>query len=168
MLFYTSFIYDLLPCNHTKIYIIFLDINLLKYRTPCSATERQRALGKNSKLPVYESYNKLFHRILSTCLKLHIPANLQTCATQPKHSLITLKHFTLTLCWSELKFWKIKLEKSILTNWIFAGYTGSKNPVRNSLKIHFIELDFSKLFFQKSSTDSMSTNKIASKPNKNL
>ena len=84
------FIYDLLPCNHTKIYIIILDINLLKYRTPCSAAERQRALGKNSKLPVYESYNKLFHRILSTCLKLHIPANLQTRPSQPKHSLITL------------------------------------------------------------------------------
>ena len=52
--------------------------------------QRQRALGKNSKLPVYESYNKLFHRILSTCLKLHIPANLQTYPSQPKHLLITL------------------------------------------------------------------------------
>ena len=36
---------------------------------------------------------------------------------------------------------------------IFAGYTGSKNPVRNRLKIQFVELDFSKLIFQKSSTD---------------
>ena len=36
---------------------------------------------------------------------------------------------------------------------IFAGYTGSKNPVLNRLKIQFIELDFSKLIFQKSSTD---------------
>jgi hypothetical protein len=35
----------------------------------------------------------------------------------------------------------------------FAGYTGSKNPVRNKLKIQFIEFDFSKLIFQKSSTD---------------
>ena len=53
-------------------------------------------------------------------------------------------------------FWKIKFEKSSLTNWvfnmqksisklIFAGYTGSKNPVRNRLKIKFFELDFSKL-----------------------
>ena len=36
---------------------------------------------------------------------------------------------------------------------IFAGYTGHKNPVRNRLKIQFVELDFSKLIFRKSSTD---------------
>ena len=35
---------------------------------------------------------------------------------------------------------------------IFAGYTGSKNPTRNRLKIQFVKLDFSKLIFQKSST----------------
>ena len=63
-----------------------------------------------------------------------------------------------------LFFWKIKFEKSSLTNWIFnlqklisklifAGYTGSKTPVRNRLKIQFVELDFSNLIFQKSSTD---------------
>ena len=40
------FIYDLLPCNHTKIYIIFLDINLLKYRTPCSAAEAESTREK--------------------------------------------------------------------------------------------------------------------------
>ena len=45
-------------------------------------------------------------------------------------------------CWPVLKFSKIKLEKSISMNWlfslqrlfsklIFAGYTGSKNQVRN-------------------------------------
>jgi hypothetical protein len=52
-------------------------------------------------------------------------------------------------------------EKSSSTNWIFslqkklifAGYTGSKNQVRNRLKIQFVELDFFKLIFQKSSTD---------------
>ena len=32
-------------------------------------------------------------------------------------------------------------------------YTGSKNPVRNRLKIQFVKLDFSKLIFQKSTTD---------------
>ena len=32
---------------------------------------------------------------------------------------------------------------------IFAGYTGSKNPVQNGLKFQFIELDFSNLIFQK-------------------
>ena len=36
---------------------------------------------------------------------------------------------------------------------IFAGYKGSKNQVRNRLKIQFVENDFSKLIFQKSSTD---------------
>ena len=44
------------------------------------------------------------------------------------------------------------LQKSI-SNLIFAGYTGSKNPVWNRLKIQFVELDFSNLIFQKSSTD---------------
>ena len=37
-------------------------------------------------------------------------------------------------------------------NWIFSN-TGSKNSVRNKLKIQFVELDFSKLIFQKPSTD---------------
>ena len=66
---------------------------------------------------------------------------------------------TLSPCWSLLEFWKIKLEKSISMNWIFslqkwisklifAGY-----QIRNRLKIQFVELDFSKLIFQKSSTD---------------
>ena len=55
-----------------------------------------------------------------------------------------------------LNFEKIKLENSILTNWIFslqksisklifADYTGSKNQVRNRKKIHFAELDFSEI-----------------------
>ena len=40
------------------------------------------------------------------------------------------------------------LQKSI---WklIFAGYTSSKNPVPNKLRIQFVELDFSSLIFQK-------------------
>ena len=65
---------------------------------------------------------------------------------------------------SVLDFWKIKFEKSSSTNWIFnlqklisklifAGYTGSRNPVRNRLKIQFVNFDFPKLIFQKSSTD---------------
>ena len=63
-----------------------------------------------------------------------------------------------------LEFRKIKLEKSSLMNWIFslqksisklifADYTGSKNLVLNRLKIQFIELDVSKLIFQKPSTN---------------
>ena len=63
-----------------------------------------------------------------------------------------------------LEFLKIKLEKSSSTSLVFslqksiskliyAGYTGSKNPVRNRLKIQFVKLDFSRLIFQKSSTD---------------
>ena len=66
------------------------------------------------------------------------------------------------LCWSVLEFGKIKLENSSLTNWIFSlqksisklnfvGYIASKNPVWNRLKIQFVELDFSKMIFQKSS-----------------
>jgi hypothetical protein len=65
---------------------------------------------------------------------------------------------------SVLDFWKIKFEVSSSTNWIFnlqklisklifAGYTGSKNPVGDKLKIQFVKLDFSKLIFQKPSTD---------------
>ena len=53
------------------------------------------------------------------------------------------------------------LKYSSSTNWIFSLqkstlkliFAGSKNPVRNKLKIQFIELDFSKLIFQKSNTD---------------
>ena len=44
--------------------------------------------------------------------------------------------------------WIFSLQKSI-AKLIFAGYTGSKNPVRNRLKIQFVKLDFSKLIFQK-------------------
>ena len=36
---------------------------------------------------------------------------------------------------------------------MFAGYTGTKIPFRNRLKIQLIELDFSDSIFQKSSTD---------------
>ena len=60
----------------------------------------------------------------------------------------------LTPCWSVLEFWKIKLENSSLTNWILA----CKNQFRNwfwqatqAVKIQCVELDFSKLIFQKSS-----------------
>jgi len=74
----------------------------------------------------------------------------------------------LSPCWSVLDFWKKKLCKSSSTNWIFslqklisklifAGYTGSKIPVRNRLKIQSIKLDFSKLIFQKTSTDQLCT-----------
>ena len=61
-----------------------------------------------------------------------------------------MKNYSLFPCWSVLEFWKIKLENSSWTSWIFAGYTGSKNSVWNRLKIQFVELDFSKLIFQKS------------------
>ena len=49
------------------------------------------------------------------------------------------------------------MENSSSRNWIFSLKKSiSKlifNPVRNRLKIQFVELDFSKLIFQKSSTD---------------
>ena len=50
----------------------------------------------------------------------------------------------------EKSSWKNQVQ---ILKLIFAGYTGSKNPVRNRLRIQFVELDFSKLIFQKSSTD---------------
>ena len=43
--------------------------------------------------------------------------------------------------------------KSQFQNEFFAGYIGSKNPVWNRQKIQFVELDYSKLIFQKSSSD---------------
>ena len=48
---------------------------------------------------------------------------------------------------SLLNFWKIKFEKSSLTNWILTC------PVWNRPKIKFVEIDFSNLIFQKSSTE---------------
>ena len=73
---------------------------------------------------------------------------------------IDIEKVYLTPCWSVLEFWKIKLEKSSLTNWIFslqksssklifAGYTGSKKTVWSRLKntvcqTWFFQLDFSK------------------------
>ena len=48
--------------------------------------------------------------------------------------------------------WIFSLQKSI-SKLIFAGYTGSKNQVRNRLKVQLVELNFSKWIFQKSSTD---------------
>ena len=57
------------------------------------------------------------------------------------------------LVYLDLDFYCLcSLQKSIL-KLIFTGYTGSKNQVGNRLKIQFVELDFSKLIFQKSSTD---------------
>jgi hypothetical protein len=46
---------------------------------------------------------------------------------------------------------------------IFAGYTGSKNQVQIKLNIQFVELDFSKLIFQKSSTDQQGVSVMAKK-----
>ena len=57
------------------------------------------------------------------------------------------------LVYFELDFYCLcSLQKSISKS-IFACYTGSKNPIRNRLTIQFVELDFSNLIFQKSSTD---------------
>ena len=71
-----------------------------------------------------------------------------------------------------LNFKKDKMEKSNSTNWIFslqksisklilAGYTGSEDQFRNRLKIQFVEFDFSKLIFQKSSTDQQRASKFS-------
>ena len=55
--------------------------------------------------------------------------------------------------------WIFSLQKSI-SKLIFAGYTGSKNQVKNRLKTQFVKLDFSGLIFQKSSTDQHGVNRI--------
>ena len=71
--------------------------------------------------------------------------------------------FLLESCLSPvLDFWKIKLEKSSLTNWIFSLLPNwclqTKQAAKikfeiHRLKIQSVELDFSNLIFQKSSTD---------------
>ena len=59
----------------------------------------------------------------------------------------------------ENQVWKIKFDKSSLTNWIFnlkkpisklifAGYTGSKIHAQNRLQIKFVKLDLSNLIFK--------------------
>ena len=72
--------------------------------------------------------------------------------------------------WFVLEFWKIKLENSSLMNWNFSlqksilkWSNGSKNSVRKRLKIQFVERDFSKLIFQKSSTNQQGVSLLSRK-----
>ena len=60
----------------------------------------------------------------------------------------------------QIRFTDYFMTKSI-SKLIFSGYTGSKNPVRNRLKIQLVQLDFSKLIFQKSSTDQQGARSLA-------
>ena len=73
-------------------------------------------------------------------------------------------HPTPTHCWSVLDFWKINLEKSSSTNWIFSLFRTKfllhVHPAKFNfdfdfcrLKIRFVDLKFSNLIFQNSSTD---------------
>ena len=95
-------------------------------------------------------------------------ANFLRCSEDllPKFSLLfaAINKVKETPYPSILDFWKIKFKKSNSTNWIFdlkksisklifAGYTCSKNPVQNGLKLQFVDIDFSNLIFQNSSTD---------------
>ena len=43
----------------------------------------------------------------------------------------------------------LEFEISSLMNWIFAGYTGSKNPVQTRTKIQFIILELSNYMMSK-------------------
>ena len=72
---------------------------------------------------------------LLTCLKLRL--------IRPIHLYLIFEKSSL----------KNQVRRKSILKLIFAGYTGSKNPVRNRLKIQFFELDFSTLIFEKSSTD---------------
>ena len=56
----------------------------------------------------------------------------------------------------ELHFWST-------LNLNFAGYTSSKDQVRNRLKMEFVEIHFSKSIFQKSSADQQETFRIMMK-----
>ena len=58
-------------------------------------------------------------------------------------------------CFFEISIWAFisNWNKKSISKLIFAGYTGSKISVWNRLNIQFVKLDFSKLIFQKSSTD---------------
>ena len=101
-------------------------------------------------LPVHNRVNfSLLSKFKSCFVKTHGHKNLITF-----HPTIALSICTWFLK-NRIKFdfWKIKFEKSSLTNWIFnlqklisklsfSGYTGSKNTIRNRLKILFVEHDF--------------------------
>ena len=74
--------------------------------------------------------------------------------------------WTGILVYFKLNFYCLcSLQKSI-SKLILASYTGSKNQVWNRLKIQFIELDFSKLIFQISSTDQHGVNVMQNSPKK--
>ena len=60
---------------------------------------------------------------------------------------------TWFLIYFKLVFYCLCSLQKLILKLIFVGSTGNKNQVRNRLKIKFVELDFSKLIFQKSSTD---------------
>ena len=47
----------------------------------------------------------------------------------------------------------VKLRFLPTSNMSFAGYTGSKNQVRNSPEMEFVEIQFSKSIFQKSAAN---------------
>ena len=53
----------------------------------------------------------------------------------------------------KIKFNELDFMLGFILKLIFAGHKGSKNQFRNKQRIQFFELDFSKLIFQKSSTD---------------
>ena len=71
------------------------------------------------------------------------------------------KQSILSPYWSALDLWRIEFEKSSwmnltflsTSNLNFAGYTVSKNQVRNRPKIKFVKLHISNSIFQKSSAD---------------
>ena len=70
----------------------------------------------------------------------------------------TVVPYPLLLCTWFLKnwVWKIQLDELdflSISNFNFAGYTGSKNQVGNGQKIKFVPLNFSNSIFQKSSSD---------------
>ena len=78
----------------------------------------------------------------------------------------------VTPCWSVLEFkkkssWKTQVPwtgflafKNQFGNWFLQATQAVKNPVWKRLKIQFVKLDFSKLIFQKSSTDQQGVSEL--------
>ena len=85
--------------------------------------------------------------------KICINPNVLILLAKPT-DLVALRSIHLYLIFEKSNWmnWIFNLQKSI-PKLIIAGYTGSKNPVRNRLKIQFVELNFSNLIFQKSCAD---------------
>ena len=89
-------------------------------------------------------YGVPFHAAIVIALRLHFLFKFILTLSRPIHLYLLIFEKSEK---SSSTNWIFNLQKSI-SKLIFAGYTGSKNPVRNRLKIQFVELDFSKIKYR--------------------